>query len=266
MRLKEYLIEKNKSYGIEALLVNREKIPAIQIPEQLRDEIPTLNRMGYMKMELDEYSEEFVQLASKSKNWVLEIGCAYGFVVQKVLELGGNIIASDLSEEHLSVLLKNTPEKYLKNLNLYPGSFPNDISLPQESISAVLASRILHFFDGETIKKGLDKIHSWLMKEGKLFFVAITPYHETIKNNFLSQYINNLENGEEWPGVIENQWKIAPQHQEYVEPYLNVFDVAQLEKLLPQHGFRVDKIGLFNYRNDITAGNKGHIGFIASKV
>lgn len=265
MNLKEYLINKS-ALGIEASSINIDKIQQINTPKQLRDEIPTLNRMGYMKMELDEYSAAFVQHASESKDWVLEVGCAYGFVVNKLLEAGGKIIASDLSEEHLSVLLMNAPKKFLKNLNLYPGKFPNDISLPQESISAVLASRILHFLDGETIKECFDKIHYWLAKEGKFFFVAITPYHETIREKFLSQYFNNVKNGEEWPGVIENQWELAPQHKEYVEPYLNVFDVTQLEKLLPQHGFKIEKISLFNYVNDVTAGDKGHIGFIASKV
>lgn len=265
MSLKEYIINMG-DYGIDTSSVNIEKIQQIKIPKRLRDEIPTLNRMGYMKMELDEYSEAFIQCAAQAKNRVLEIGCAYGFIVNKVLEAGGNIIASDLSEDHLLILLENTPKKFLKNLNLYPGNFPDNISLPRESISAVLASRILHFLDGETIKKGLDKIHNWLTQEGKFFFVAITPYHETIREKFLSQYFNNIKNGEEWPGIIENQWELAPQHKEYVEPYINVFDVEQLEKLLPQHGFKIDKISLFNYSNDITAGDKGHIGFVASKI
>jgi len=262
--LKKYL-EKG-GIGIAASELNPLDIFCVEVPNQIRDEIPTLNRMGYMKIDLDEYSNEFIEYASKSKEPVLEIGCAYGFVVQKVLEAGGSIIASDLSAEHLSILFKRTPEEYLKNLNLYPGKFPNEISLPKASLGAVLASRIIHFIDGDDIEIGLDKIHSWLVPGGKFYFIAVTPYHNSISRGFLEKYQKNVLSGVKWAGVIENQWEINPDHKEYVEPYLHVFDIPQLEKLLPKHGFKIDKISLFNYEKDTTGGDKGHVGFVATKI
>lgn len=257
---------KKSKFGYLAKDIDRSNLVNRKRPEQLRDEIPTMNRMGYMKIDLDEFSKDFVEYAVNTDDQVLELGCAYGFVVQKVLEKSGKITASDLSTEHLSILLENTPTQSLDNLYLYPGSFPNDISFPSESIAAVLTSRMLHFLDGETIEIGLNKIHNWLMTQGKLFFVAVTPYNVAIRDRFLETYQTRAANGDKWPGVIENQWEINPDHKEYVEPYLHVFDIPQLEKLLPEHGFKIEKIKLFDYPNDTDSGGKGHIGFVASKI
>lgn len=66
--------------------------------------------------------------------------------------------------------------------------------------------------------------------------------------------------------TTSNQWKIAPQHKDYVQPYLHVFDIPLLKQLLPKHGFRIDKIDYFTYVGDTTGGNKGHVGLIATKV
>ena len=55
-------------------------------------------------------------------------------------------------------------------------------------------------------------------------------------------------------------------HKEYVEPFLNVFDIPQLESLLIAHGFQIDKISLFSYPEDTASGDIGHIGCVATKI
>jgi SAM-dependent methyltransferase len=257
---------KKTNFGYPAASIDQSDLLVKKVPEQIQDEIPTMNRMGYMKVDLDEFSEEFIGYSVDSDGLVLELGCAYGFVVQKVLKAGGQIIASDLSREHLTVLIKDVPKKLLKNLYLLPGYFPDDINFPRESLSAVLTSRMLHFLDGDTIERGLRKIYNWLIPNGKLFFISVTPHHAALRDSFLEKYLARVLNGEEWPGVIENQWEINPTNKEYVEPYLNVFDVAQLEELLPKYGFKIEKIGLFDYPYDVDSDGKGHIGFVATKV
>ena len=206
--LKQYLNQETAKLGIPATIIDTDKLVISKIPAQIRDEIPTLNRMGYMKMHLDEYTQDFVDYATRSKELVLEIGCAYGFVVQEVLKNGGNIIASDLSEEHLRVVLSNTPKEHLERLYLYPAYFPSDLVLPKESLGAVLTSRILHFLDGDEMAKGLSKIYQWLKKGGKFYFTAVTPYHESIREGFESIYRDRVAKKEEWPGIIENQWSM----------------------------------------------------------
>ena len=257
---------KQKAFGYLAKDIDRSDLKTNIIPMQIRDEIPTMNRMGFMKIDLDQFSKEFINIGANTNDFILEIGCAYGFIVQNVLKSSGKIIASDLSIEHLSVLLQNTPEELLHNLYLYPGSFPSEINFQSESLRAVLASRILHFLDGPTIEIGLNKIHNWLKPKGKLFFIAVTPYHAAIREGFLETYKKRVINGEKWPGVIENQWEINPNHKEFVEPYLHVFDIPLLQTLLPKHGFEIDKINLFDYPKDTDSGGKGHVGLIATKI
>lgn len=251
-------------YGVLADSINQE-VKVSKIREQLRDEIPTLNRMGYMKLDFDNYAMDFVNYAASTKGLVVDLGCAYGRVVHKVLEVGGKIVASDLSTEHLLILLQNAPKEYLSNLYIYPGSFPGEVNFPTASIDAVYTSRMFHFLDGNLIEEGLKKIHNWLTPGGKLFFIVVTPHNVAIKDGFLPIYQERVKQGEKWPGVIENQWEINPVHKEYVEPYLHVFDQPELEQVVENNGFRIEKMSLFDYPNDVDSKGKGHIGFIAAK-
>ncbi|PCJ28929.1 MAG: hypothetical protein COA94_03345 [Rickettsiales bacterium] len=264
--LRESLAAVEGEFGIHASSVDISKLAEVVIPDQIKDEIPTLNRMGYMKTAVDSYSQEFIDYASKSDLPVLEIGCAYGFVAGRVLENGGNIIATDLSAEHLAILLKKTNQEHLERLHLYEGSFPDNVDFPKKSVGAILISRVLHFLRGEVVEEGLDKMHGWLSDGGKLYFTAVSPYHVAFKEKFLPSFQERSRAGDKWPGVIENLWEIAPQHKEYVHEFLNIFDIPQLEGLLPKHGFTLDRISLFDFPNDTDSAGKGHVGFAATKV
>lgn len=252
-------------FGIPAIDINTVQI-GNEYPNKVGDDIPTLNRMGYMKIDLDEFCKEFIENATSKEGLLLEIGCAYGFIVQQVLAKGGKIIASDLSKEHLSILLTNTLPEYLNNLHIYPGAFPGDIKLPSESINAVLTSRIMHFLQGEEVEKGLDKIYEWLIPGGKLYFVATSPYNSAFNKRFLPTYLDRVKGSAKWPGEINNLQESAPEHKEFLGSYINLFDIPQLEALLPRHGFKIEKISLFDYPNTPDSEGKGHVGFVATKV
>lgn len=255
-----------KKLGIDVDSYSIEEGSNFEQPKKIRDEIPTLNKMGYMKTDLDDYSSAFIEHATSIDYPVLELGCAYGFVVKQVLEKGGNIVASDLSQDHLSCLKSSVPVEHLERLIIYPGAFPDEINFSLESLGAVYSSRMFHFLTGAEIKRGLDKIHDWLIKGGKFYFVSCTPHHDAFREKFLHIYQERVKNKEEWPGVIENHHEINPDHKDFVGNYLNIFDIPLMEELLPKHGFEIEKISLFSYPEDTTGGDKGHIGFIARKV
>jgi SAM-dependent methyltransferase len=260
------LKEKTSDLGVLASTVDLTKLTSKEASKQLRDEIPVLNKFGYEKAVVaDEYTEAFVKGSIGASKPVLEIGCAYGHVVRDVLALGGKIVASDLSAEMLEILVRDCPKDRLNNLHVYPARFPDELSFKKESFSAILASRILHFLDGKTIEEGLALIHNWLMTGGKFYFTAISIHHDAIKA-FLPTYQERVVKGVKWAGEIENQWEFSPEHKPYVPKFLHIFDKPQLERILPFHGFKIDKISLFNYPDDTTAGDKGHIGFVATKV
>ncbi len=262
----ELLLGDQTAFGIKGDSINRSKLILRDIPVRIKDEIPTLNQFGYMKEELDEYSKEFLEFASKSEKPVLEIGTAYGWAAMQALKKGGTLIANDISEEHLAILLKNTPEDCLSRLFLLPAAFPCDVKLPDASVSAVLASRIFHFLEAIEIEKGLDKIYNFLVSGGKFYFTACSYYHYSVKDKIQHVFSNRGSYDKKWPGIIVNQKENAPDHAPYVQDFLHVFDVSQLEDLMPQHGFRIDKISLFDYPNDTDSAGKGHVGFVATKI
>jgi SAM-dependent methyltransferase len=238
-----------------------------EIPRQIYDEIPCLNNMGYQKVDLDEYSKAFIEFASGSTSKVLEIGCAYGGVTHQVMARGGKIIACDMEEKHLALLQEFAPKKFLSNLELLQGVFPDAIKLEPASIDAILISRVIHFLEGDEIKRGFDKLHNWLKKNGKLYLTVVSPYVESLIEEFLPIYEHRAKDGEEWPGIIRNHNELAHRHAPFLGNFLHVFDIPQFKKLLPEHGFNIDKIEYFDYPNEaISSNNKGHIGFVATKV
>ncbi len=252
--------------GIEAATVDRSKLTMQPIPVEGMYGIPVLNKQGYVRTTQNEYIEAFVESAKDASGLLLEIGCAYGNIVRRVLQTGKKIVACDLGAEHLEILIRDCPGKYLKNLHVYPGRFPEEVSFPARSFYSILASRVLHFLDGRTFEQGLRKINKWLVPEGKLYFTGLSIYKSYIKDNFWEQYQKNIVNGKKWPGEIENQLDFSPQHRGIAPEFIHVFDIPQLELLLPEFGFTIDKIGFFDYRDDALSDNKGHIGFIATKV
>lgn len=157
------------------------------------------------------------------------------------------------------------PKEYLKNLYLLPGYFPNEIDFAEETLAAVLSSRMFHFLEGEDIDIGLKKIYKWLKPAGKLFFVAVTPHNYTLKTTFLPIYEARRREGNPWPGVVLNMREQAKEHAPYLTDFLHVFDAPQLEELLPKYGFKIEKMKLFDYQNNDSEGN-GHIGFVARKI
>ena len=239
-------------------------IPDYEKPRQIRDEIPTLNRFGFMKFEWDGFCKEFVDYAKKNNNMpVLEIGPAYGWVTHRALERDIEIIALDISTRHLEILLKEAPRAKLDKLYLYPGSFPDEVEFPEESLSAVLASRILHFLRGNEIEAGLDKIYRWLKKGGKLFCSNCSIYHYTVKEKMLALFKEREKNGDKWPGTVVSEQGF----ETGIEDFFHPFDISVFERVLPEHGFKIDKIKLFDYPSDIySENNEGHVGFIATKI
>jgi len=147
--------------------------------------------------------------------------------------------------DHITVLIKQTNKEI-------PGEF---------------LGRMVLGLEGDEIKRGFDKLHNWLKKNGKLYLTVVSPYVESLIEEFLPIYEHRAKDGEEWPGIIRNHNELAHRHAPFLGNFLHVFDIPQFKKLLPEHGFNIDKIEYFDYPNEaISSNNKGHIGFVATKV
>lgn len=254
-----------ESFGIRGDDPELEKLPQYTMPIQNGDKIATLNKTGYMKVELDEFSEQFIIDAKNSIHPVLELGSAYGASAVKVLEQGGTIIANDISKEHLSVLYHNSPNSHRKRLYLNNNSFPVQTNFPANSISGVLLCRMAHFLKGEEIELGINKIHNWLIPGGKLYFVSLSPYHHLLREKFLPIYKQRFKDGDKWPGIITSMQEYNPSEKDDIPNFLHVFDIEIMSALLERHGFAIEKIKLFDYSN-LSSDNLGYIGVVAKKI
>jgi polyketide synthase PksJ len=267
-KLDDYLQKNSEDLGVRASSINIDALPDHKQPEQVRDEIPTLNQFGYMKFELEEFSKAFINHAGKAKNPVLEIGSAYGFVTHKVLaETNAQMVANDINQAHLEVLLKNAPKDKLSNLSVVQGSFPEEIEFLNNTFDTILISRVLHFLEPEKVEQGLDKIHKWLTKDGKFICTNSSIYHSSVKNQMLETFEERIENGDEWAGITRSREDQDTIHKNLLPSFLNLFHITQLETLLPKHGFQIEQINYFDYPSDPWPDEgKGHIGFVASKI
>ncbi|MDP4708704.1 MAG: class I SAM-dependent methyltransferase [Rickettsiaceae bacterium] len=251
-------------FGIDASIINIDSIEKISIPEQIRDEIPTRNEYGYMKIELDEFAAELVEYAGQESLPILELGSAYGYTAHKILEKGAKLVVNDLSYEHLAILLQGVKRQYLQNLTIKAGRFP-EINFPNNSFGAVLTSRMMHFLTPQEASAGFNKIYDWLVPGGKFFFIVITPYHFTLRDKFLPTYNKRFLAKESWPGRVESNKQLAGELALDVPDSILVFDVEELQSLLPQYGFRIDKIKRFDYKSH-DSDSKGHVGLVATKI
>jgi polyketide synthase PksJ len=257
---------KKTDLGVKAIELDLNKLTDTQMPIDGRYGVPVLNKQGYVRTTKNEYTDAFIELSKTATKPVLEIGCAYGHVVKQVLNLGAEIVASDLSVEMLEILVRDCPKEHLNNLHVYPGRFPDEVNFKKESFSGVLASRIMHFLDDTDFDLGLKKIRDWLIPGGKFYFTGVSVHKTYVRDNFLETYKENVKKGLEWAGMVENQLKFAPQHTGTAPEFIHVFDVPELEAILNSRGFKVDRISLFDYPDDLTSENKGHIGFVATKL
>ncbi len=216
------------------------------MPEIFEDHyIPTLNQTGFMTLEVDEYSQEFINYASFFPDRPsLEIGAAYGVASLKALKQGAHIIANDLDNRHLEILKQQCPQDYKDRLTLLPGNFPEEIDFEEGSLQAVLACRVFHFFPGDKIIEGLKKIKHWLTDQGKLFIINETPYFGTTKA-FIPIYEERKKAGAEWPGLADLNC-FDPTKRPFVECTINLFDADTLTRALHEAGFKIEKLSYIN--------------------
>lgn len=249
-------------FGIDASSIDIDLLPIHKKPDQVRDEIPTLNDFGFMKFEWDEFCKDFVNYAKLATKPVLELAPAYGWVTHRALEEGIEIIAADISKEHLEVLLRDAPRDRLDKLHIYHGQFPDEVDFPKESLSAVLASRLFHFLTEDEIEDGLRKINNWLEPEGKFICSNCSIHHYTVSEEMLENYRAEEVRGDKWCGRAKSQAQsLAPDDLFYP------FDESLFKRVLPEYGFKIEKIKLFDYPSDIYSKNsEGHIGFVAKKL
>lgn len=240
----------DNDFGVKADNTNLTDNTSIQIPVSLKKgEAATLNQKGFMKFHLDDFSKEFIQFSIKQKDWVMDVGSAYGVTVLPILEGGGKIIANDIDYRHLLIIKRKASKETWDNLYLNYGKFPEDNKIAHDSLGAILMCRVAHFFNEKEMEETIKKCFKILKPGGKLFFVTMSPYHHKL-NGFIEIYNKRWKSGITWPGIITDMHKYVPDLAPQVPKFVHVMEQRVMKKHLEAIGFKIEKMSLFNYRKE----------------
>lgn len=236
-------------------------------PPQPDGRYATLNKMGWAINSIDIYTQEFINFAAKSKQPVLEIGAAYGFATHAALNNNAVVIANDLDPRHLEILLSNTPKNLRKNLILMPGRFPEDLHITDGSLSAILASRVFHFFNPEEMQLAAHTMHKWLMPGGKAYIIAESTYLKPWAK-FIPVYEARKAANMLWPGLVTEPWKYNSNSAKQLPPLIHFLDPETLTKIFVNAGFEIEKVGFFSredFPTEVQLDGREGVGIIVIK-
>jgi len=229
--------------------------------------IPTLNRTGFMSAWVsDEFMKAFIEFAPRAPGPVLDVGAAYGVATLPALAQGAKVIANDSNSQHLQILQERTPASHKQNLTLLPGLFP-ELKIAPNSLGAILIARVLHFFDGDLIRKAFLMCNEWLMPGGRLILTAETPYLKNIQS-FIPEYEKRCQNQWEWPGLITDFPRWDLRGGENLPSQMHLLDEKVLQRELTRSGFNPLSIKSFarpEFPESLKLDGRESVGAIAEK-
>ena len=235
--------------------------------EKTNSFIPTMNKTGYMTSVPDEFSQRFIEYAASNyPELSLEIGAAFGVTTHAALKAGANMVVNDLDERHIKILIEKTPPELRHHLHPVVAKVPELAFLP-ESFSAILACRILHFLDGPNLRDALQYFANWLKPGGKLFLVADTPFVKCLEP-FMPKFLQRLQEGEAWPGYIEDISKYVPDRAKDIPTAFHALEPILLTREVYRAGLIVEEARLFSrpdYPDDLRNDGRESVGIIATK-
>jgi hypothetical protein len=233
----------------------------------------TFNKMGFDIMKSTDMHnnwliQDFLKFTSTATKPVADIGSRFGVVASMAIGVNAQVIAIDPVAEHLIITRRWILDKEkLSKLFLYYGQFPRDVSLPKQSISAVILNRVFIFLTPQEIEQGIAKITEWLIPGGKIFIIANAPQHKQYSNWFMPIYESRWSSGSAWPGVNLDTSTALPDQAYWLPKYLHVMDERPLIKILEKHNFIIERTEFVSMKkfgqSPVERDGKEAIGIIA---
>jgi SAM-dependent methyltransferase len=242
-------------------LRGKKAIPKAYIPGL----IPCLNGRGFMEEDLNDISKSFVEDSSTMNGLSLDVGCAYGIASIAALKKGANILAADMDQGHLDILLQETPEDLKPNLKTKKGTLPN-IDFENKSFISIHCSRCLHFLKPDELIETLTNMYHWLKPGGRVYLITDTCYSGPWKN-YLPEFEKKLEAGDPFPGFIDNVLDCLPVTRlpKGMTPHMNCLDPDTLARECKAAGFEIITAKFFGPARASSNYGKDHAGIIAVK-
>lgn len=237
-------------------------IPEPKISESKKSYVMD-NQFGFDVLEADPnwVMKSFLNNIKKGDT-VLDVGSGYGALTRQALNRNAIVISNDLSRNALLYNLKHTNEQQLAHLYLNTQDI-RKISLPNNSLDAIVFHRILHFFSGSDIDKILSKSYQWLKPNGKIYIVMMSKDHIAFRNKIKYDHIKK------WPGdnlVIVK--KHLPNQAFALPETLHVTSIETLTKNLKNQRFKIEKsdyVSLKKVGIEKNRDGKEAVGIIGTK-
>ena len=231
--------------------------------------IPTLNHYGWMTPQHSPMSRRFVEFSqSLNEGHVLDIGTSYGFVPQDLLRktFTLRVTANDLDINHLEILKSSVPACCQSRLEMAVGHFPNDLSFPDHSFDAILASRVFHFLTGEELEEGVKKLYAWLKPGGRVFVLANSPYRGNFQT-YIPQY-EKRKLHEKYPGIIRDYSQVPQTIAPQLPKFVHLLDLDVIQALFLEASFEIEfaeYLHLDTLYPPVRLDNREDVGVIAVK-
>jgi SAM-dependent methyltransferase len=225
--------------------------------------------MGYMSPALDEIQQAFVDHCDYKKyGRFLDIGCGFGIATLPVIQKKRRIVACDLDQRHLDVLMQDVPQEKRVFVTPRAGHFPETIVFPENTFEGINLSMVIHFLSPQSINMAFKNLFVCLKKGGLLFITTSSPY-QGVLSSFISTYESKkTQYRDEWPGYIENIADYVP-HRAPLLPKRNiVFCPHELSRLAAKFGFHVvDSISFSreSIPDDLRLDGREYSGLICEK-
>ena len=231
---------------------------------------PTLNKRGFT-YQLSIFGEAFLDFARQINRPVMDIGCAYGIASLIALDSGCEVIAVDLSKDHLRQLVKEAPVNGLNRLTVRNEKFPMQTNYPSNFIGAIYISHVMPFLSPEEVETAVAKLYDWLVPGGKVFIVSFTPFIKLCEP-YLPVYFEKKRKGEPWAGLINNlsAYTTDPEFSKKLPEMLNHMDLSDYQRVFESHKFKVERLEYFGDQEELLPkilrlDGKERLGLIAKK-
>jgi SAM-dependent methyltransferase len=233
-------------------------------PESDGCRTPTLNKTGFSWKEIAPLAIQWSEFQGPGPS--LEIGAGYGDTSLLALRKGRQVIANDLSSDHLSIFASGVPHDLRTNLKILPGCFPDDLELASGSLGSVLASSVFHFLSGDQLIAGLEKIEDWLAPGGKLFIIAETPFMRVLKDFPYGERKKNSN----YPGFItREEFRQYSPYADQLPEQLNWLDADVLLRDVSSKSFRIEHLAYFTrpgLPRHLLLDGRESVGLVAVKI
>jgi len=161
--------------------------------------------------------DDLINLIDKDKNqYILDLGCGNGYLVNHLVQLGYNAYGTDASEKGIAIAQKINPDRFFVQ-DLSSDALPPQ--LQQVPFDTIISTEVIeHLYNPQAF---IDFCKQQLKQGGEL--IITTPYHGYLKNLTLSIF-------NRWDSHMDPLW---------LGGHIKLWSKKTLTKVLTTAGFTV---------------------------